>query len=552
VDGKGGLSAVVRLAWFAASVLLYSTSRAFDAVEESEVLPSFAELEALGAIVGTIRVDPRDIFDLSDPNENGWLYRLANRLHSRTRPETVAQQLLFKSGERVSARAIAETERLLRGNRYLHEVEIRPVAYRDGVVDIDVMTRDSWTLDPGLSVARSGGANSSRFYVNEKNLLGRGVSVGFMRSTNVEHSGTQLSFSDKHVFGQWTSLDASVSRLTDGSQWSIALGRPFYATETPWAAGISASRSDALNSIYDKGDRIAAYRALQSAFRASAGTSSAAPGGSVRRYTAGFDYQGATYTAEAGQTPPDPLPQDLVISGPFVGYEVLNESYEKVVNRDQIGRTEYFSLGTKTGLQLGRSLTNLGGTVDGWIVSLGASHGTHVFRSHSLIASANLAGRLTQSQRQNQLLSASARYFIPQTYDALFTVSATADIYRHPDRTAPLQLGGDTGLRGYPLSFQSGERRVLLTVEERVYTDWYPYRTVRVGAAVFADVGRAWHGTGEQTAGERVLTDAGIGLRFQNPRSASGTMVHADVAFPVNARNEIKSVQLLVKSSTSF
>src|SRR6185503_6256350 len=113
------------------------------------------------------------------------------------------------------------------------------------------------------------------------------------------------------------------------------------------------------------------------------------------------------------------------------------------------------------------------------------------------------------------------RYFIPQTYDALFTVSATADIYRHPDRTAPLQLGGDNGLRGYPPSFQSGERRVLLTVEERVYADWYPYRAVRVGAAVFADAGRAWNGAGEQSAGQRVLTDAGVGLRFTNPRTAT-------------------------------
>jgi hemolysin activation/secretion protein len=92
----------------------------------------------------------------------------------------------------------------------------------------------------------------------------------------------------------------------------------------------------------------------------------------------------------------------------------------------------------------------------------------------------------------------------------------------------------------------------LLTVEERVYSDWYPYRTVRIGAAVFADAGRAWNGAGEQTAGQRVLTDAGVGLRITNSRSATGVVLHADVAFPVNARNEIKSVQFLLTSSTSF
>lgn len=547
------MSAALRSAWFAAAALLLLTGQGYGELEEPAPLPSFAELEALGAIIGTVRVDPRDIFDASDPKENSWLYRLADRLHVRTRPETVAQQLLFKSGDRVSVRAIAESERLLRGNRYLHDVEIRPVAYRDGVVDIDVITRDAWTLDPGFSVARAGGENSSRFYVNEKNLLGRGISVGLMRSTNVEHSGTQLSFSDKHLFGPWTSLDASIGRFSDGSQWSLGLGRPFYATEARWAAGVSASHSDLVNTIFDRGERVAAYRAQQSTFRLSAGTSAGdAANGPVQRYSAGFDYQGATYAPEPGQVPPDPLPQDRIVSGPFLGYDVLNENYEKVVNRDQIGRTEYFALGTKAGVQLGRSLTNFGATVDGWIVSLNASRGTHLFQSHSLFASASLAGRLEQSQRQNQLVTASVRYFIPQRHDAVFAASASVDVYRHPDTTAPLQLGGDTGLRGYPLNFQSGERRALFTVEQRIYTDWYPYRTVRVAAAVFADAGRAWHGAGEQSAGERVLTDAGIGLRFQNPRSAAGSVVHADVAFPVNARNEINSVQFLLRSSTSF
>jgi len=545
------LSAAVRAAWLAAAVL-FLTGQGFGEPEEAAPLPSFEELEALGAVIGTIHLDPRNIYDLSDPKENSWPYRLANRLHVRTRPETVAKYLLFKSGDRVSARAIAESERLLRGNRYLHDVEIRPTAYRDGVVDIEVITRDSWTLDPGLSISRSGGANSSRVYANEKNLAGWGVSVGVNYSKNVEHAGTQLSYSDKHFIFPWTSLDASVSRLDDGSQWSLGFGRPFYATDTPWAAGVSASHSDALNSLFDRGERVAAYRALQSTYRATGGISSPAPGGAVRRYSAGYDYQSAAYAIEPGQTPPAQLPRDLVLSGPFVGYEVVNASYEKVVNREQIGRTEYFALGTAAGVQLGRSFTTLGGTVDGWIVSLSASHGTYLFRSHSLFASASLSGRLEEGRRQNQLFSASARYFIPQRRDAAFMIAANVDVYRNPDRTAPLQLGGDNGLRGYPLSFQSGERRALMTVEQRVYTDWYPYRLVRVGAAVFADAGRAWNGADEQSAGQRVLTDAGVGLRFTNPRTATGTILHADVAFPANARSEIKSMQFLLKSSTVF
>ena len=155
--------------------------------ETSESLPTFAELEAAGAVIGRIHVNPQQIFNLDDPREAGWFYRLANQLHFRTRPETIERQLLFKPGDYVSVRVIDETERLLRSGRFLHDVQIRPVAYYGGVVDIEVLTRDSWSLEPGVSVARSGGVNSSRSSLIEAQLprqrrFGRG---GVLEATSI-------------------------------------------------------------------------------------------------------------------------------------------------------------------------------------------------------------------------------------------------------------------------------------------------------------------------------------------------------------------------------
>jgi hypothetical protein len=38
--------------------------------------------------------------------------------------------------------------------------------------------------------------------------------------------------------------------------------------------------------------------------------------------------------------------------------------------------------------------------------------------------------------------------------------------------------------------WHAGTSRGLLTFEQRFYTDWYPFRLARFGAAVFGDVGR--------------------------------------------------------------
>src|SRR5207344_2557144 len=111
-----------------------------------QALPSFAELEAEGAVIGEIVIDTEDIFDPDDPQERKLFYRAANALHIQTKPWVIRRYLLFKPGEHVYLRLIEETERLIRANSTVYDVTIRPLRYQDGVVDVEVRTRDTWTL----------------------------------------------------------------------------------------------------------------------------------------------------------------------------------------------------------------------------------------------------------------------------------------------------------------------------------------------------------------------------------------------------------------------
>jgi hemolysin activation/secretion protein len=180
------------------------------------------------------------------------------------------------------------------------------------------------------------------------------------------------------------------------------------------------------------------------------------------------------------------------------------------------------------------------------------SDGFELQWDHTLLASASLSGQYGNGRTEHQLLSGSARYYAPHSKRALFFVGVSGDVVRNPDVSDLLQLGGDNGLRGYPLRYQSGDRRALFSFEERVYTDWYPLRLFRVGGAVFFDVGRAWGGENQNTANPGWLSDVGFGLRILSARAAFGNVMHADVAFPLNADPGIKSVQFLFKTRTSF
>ena len=163
-------------------------------------------LEAAGAVIGKIDIDIRNIFDESDPRETNGLFRLADRLHIRTKQATIRAQLLFASGDKYQARKLAETERALRLLTYIYDARVVPVRYADGKVDIKVITKDVWTLSPGISFGRSGGTNSTKFNLQDSNFLGWGKTLQVSRGSNVDRTSDTVAWSDPNVFGsRWTS-----------------------------------------------------------------------------------------------------------------------------------------------------------------------------------------------------------------------------------------------------------------------------------------------------------------------------------------------------------
>jgi len=338
-------------------------------------IPSFAELEAAGAVVGEIRINNQNIFDLGDEKENNVLYRAANAIHIRTRAGVIERKLLFKRGERVSARLIEETERQLRTYQFVYDVSIAPVAYHDGVVDIEVKTRDTWTLAPTVSFGRAGGVNTHSASLSEFNALGTGVFVGASRTSTADRTGIEYRITDPHAFDGWAVIDAAVDQNSDGGARMLSLTRPFYALDTRWAAGLTASTDNRIDSVFTNGTITSQFRHRQDKAEAFGGWSEGLVEGWAHRYSLGVTYQKDSYNLEPGLAPPPQLPADQTLTAPFLRYEVVQDSFEKVKNRDLIERPEFFAMGWQSSLQLGRALTGLGSTQNSWLYTGNAGDG---------------------------------------------------------------------------------------------------------------------------------------------------------------------------------
>ena len=159
----------------------------------------------------------------------------------------------------------------------------------------------------------------------------------------------------------------------------------------------------------------------------------------------------------------------------------------------------------------------------------------------------NEDGRFVDVQANGEL-----RYYRRHSERRLSLAAVAVTLGHELDADRQVLIGGDSGLRGYPLRYQAGEGRWLVTLEQRFYSDWYPFRLVNVGGAVFADVGGAFGYNAFGSRPQGALADVGFGLRLGNSRSGLGNMLHIDLAFPLNGDPSSKDVQLLVETKRSF
>jgi outer membrane protein assembly factor BamA len=524
-------------------------------IEESRPadVPSDADLEADGAVIGRVDIDIRNIFDESDPRERNGLFQLANHLHLRTKHSTIQAQLLFASGDKFSARKLAETERALRLLPYIYAARIVPVRFAGGRVDLKVITKDVWTLSPGISFSRAGGSNDSRFNLQDTNFLGWGKTLQVSHGSTVDRTSDTIAWKDPNVFGsRWTSA-LVYEDSSDGLQHSLQIAHPFYSLDAPWSTKITAVKFDRTISRYNLGDIVDQFNDNESSYELSGGLSSGLIDGWVKRLTFGVRYDRNQFLAtEVTSLPAKQLPADRTLSYPFVGFDILQDKYKKVGDENQIGRTEDLYFGTEITGEVGLANGAFGADRNAIMLAFKALRGIELDANQQLFLTSDFSSRIEEGRVRNLIADAGAKYYWRWRTNWLLYAGLSGSVTDSLDPDMQLLLGGDNGLRGYPLRYESGTSRALFTIEQRFFTDWFPFRLARVGGAIFADVGRTWGSGVIGNSDPGLLRDVGFGLRLGNSRTGLGNVLHVDFAFPLNDIAGIQKFQFLVQTEQSF
>ena len=521
-------------------------------VPASPALPSDAELEAAGARIGTITIIVDDVFEARPGKEWNALYRLANRLHATTDVETIEPQLLFKTGDAYDHAALEETARILRGRRYFNDARVTPLRLNpDNTVDVEVRVHDVWTLSPGFSYGRKGGANHSSVEIKDTNLFGWGKTVAFSRDSNVDRTSWLFDYTDPNLLGTWWTLGLDYADSSDGYLHGLEIGRPFYSLNTPWSVGFTGSDGLSTVSRYDRGVVIDQFDAERRVLELNGGLKRATREGWISRYLGGFHYERNVF-APADMPLAGALPTDRTLSFPWVGIEWLEDNYRTTTNLNQIGRTEDLHLGRSLRLSVGVADSVFG--ADRTAVMLGglAGAGVALGKHRYLLGDLTYTARVEQGEIVNSRVAAATSFYLRHSDWSVLYAGINGEYGKRLDLDRQVLLGGDSGLRGYPLRFQAGSARALFTLEERFYTKWRPFELFQVGAAVFFDAGRVWGDDPVAGAPAGILKDVGFGLRFGSLRSGLGNVIHVDLAYPLDRSPGMDGMQVIVETKRSF
>ena len=514
-----------------------------------------AQLEQAGATIRAINVTVDNVFDPSNPKENKALYRGANKVHVRTHDSVIESALLFEVGDRYAARVLDESARALRGRGYLADVKIGPESYDpvSNTVVVDVRVRDSWTLAPELKFSHRGGQSEWAIGVDDKNLLGTGKQVQIIEKSSFDRDETLLGYGDANLLGSRVRLNAQYASASDGHRHALAVERPFYALDSRWMLGGNVLDEQRVDPMYDLGEQIDEFGHDVSGFTMQGGWSRGFVDGRATRWLVGVSSTEDVFYPTLDTPEPLLLPENRKLVYPWVGWQLIADDYRVMSELNDIGRTEDVSLGTSLFMSAGLADTAFGSDRDATLLRATFQKGWEP-RGPGALFTLSAAGstRAEDEGLQNSIIEAAARYYVRNTESMLFAATLALTATSNLDADSQVLLGGDNGLRGYPLRYQAGEQRALLSVEERFFTDFYPWRLFRVGYAAFLDVGRVSGTDPRASQSLGTLYDVGVGLRLSSSRSSGKSVVHIDLAFPLNGDPTIDTMQLIVETKGSF
>jgi hypothetical protein len=508
-----------------------------------------AEFE--GKVITAIEITIKKVFE--DPNL-GFIYRGANAIKIQTRERVIRREILLSEGDIYNEFMVRESERFLRQQKFLTNVNIKAMPDGDGV-KLVVFVQDTWTLVPTVNFASSGGAKNQSVGIADTNLFGLGKRLEFLDRKTDQRQSLETVYEDLRVWSTDTKMVLGYFDRNDGNRSVAYLGHPFrtFFDTTSWS--LDGENSDLVGRLYRLGSERYIFKRETNILRGKYIMATGSPTTVVNRYSVGAtysdeqfsqasldDYQNLDLDPTKVSNDVGHLAKNRKFVGPSFGFQSVRASFVSMNYIDRFERLEDYNVGGESTVDFLFAPRLLGST--GTTLQFLGNHSTgYAFSPLSFIrGEIGAASRISRNKLSNSLLRGEVKYysvlgsvFAGERFLGRHTLAlgGSLDYGFELDKDRQFLLGADTGLRGYPARTFSGTHRFTVNAEDRIHIADDIFRIMSVGAAVFADAGAASSDILGSLLSNRVYSDVGIGLRIGFPRSSGGGIIRFDIAFPL-------------------
>ena len=432
-----------------------------------------------------IRIDIAPIYTEEEAEGSSWK-SFTNDYHIQTRESVIRTQLVFKEGEVLDMVLVESSERSLRRFKFLNKAEIVVVPVDDQTVDVEVRVKDAWSLEPGMNVKGGGDLYNISAHLIEFNLLGYGKKL-FAEAIYESDVGTTAKFgySDPQLFNSRWAGNATYTNGPYIEAFQMGARLPLYSPDSKWSYGATAFKSDSVIRLFDEGEEVSRFAKSQSQL-SSFMKRSFGPRYQKTNLTLSINYKEADYSTLGTETTTPP-PQDEANLTPAIGLSTEDVKFVKNSYINKMGRTEDNWVGLRYGGKVGYGIPLEDG-FELWNVSTFISN--NIAMAHKQMA--YLSAAVNSEVVRNTVMGLNARYyknFSKHTVSTRFKSTLGYEL----DTSRQFTLGADSGLRGYPARAFSGDKLVLINLEDRQYwgeVSMGPEFTL--GTIVFVDAGNVW------------------------------------------------------------
>lgn len=459
----------------------------------------------------------------------------------------IARILPLRAGDKIQVSDLEEAERVLRSHRYLRDAKITYEVTDSEEINLTIMTWENWTLFPTVDLNRQGGETEYGYGIKDDNLLGLGIAANMAYFSEKERSGYTLSLSSDAISDQHLRAAINLADNTDGEQVQIKVDKPFYRLDDRHTAGIHLNSHQ--QEIYiDANEKLVNYFDSDRQFaEVFFGYSTGKTDTGIYRWIGGITHDKYNFNPLLTTSF---LPENRDLTYPWLAFEYQQDYFVETRNLRLLEKTEDVQLGwyhyLRFGINFEKNYRDKALIWQLYTSYFGVFSDKHWYRY-------GLSGKGVYSNKDtnNAYYSVFYEHFYRINDYRTWYFKGRYRIAENPYIDQPLYLGGESGLRGYPLEYQHGNKQWLLNLEKRFYPKLNIAQLVDVGFVGFIDVGRNYGETYYPNQEEGALASVGLGLRFFLTRSSGKNVININFSQPINS-DFVKNFDVSVIVRASF